>query len=311
MRHPATAVLFLLAALSGCGPRGRAPADIKIDGSSTVYLITEQVVSAFKRMHPGLNISIGVSGTGGGFKKFAAGETDIQNASRRIKPAEAEKCKANGIDYIELQVAWDGLAVIINQENTWAANMTVEQLKKIWHPNTGTFRNANKWKDVDPSWPDEEIKLYGAGPDSGTFDYFTEAINGKEKVIRTDYGASEDDNNILNGVMKNRYAMGFIGVAYYEGHKDKLRAVAVAHKKGAPYVLPEQEAVLSQRYRPLSRPLFIYVRKAALKRPEVRDFVTFYMRRDDLVAAAKYVPLTARQLYRQVAVLDQALAAVR
>lgn len=273
--------------------------EIKIDGSSTVYLITEAMATYFKRLHPDVNISVGISGTGGGFKKFAAGETDISDASRPIKKQEAEQCRANDIDFLELQIAWDGLAVIINKDNTWARHMTVAQLKKIWHPDTADFKNARKWSDVDPTWPAHSIQLYGAGPDSGTFDYFTEVINGKEKVCRNDYGASEDDNNLINGVISNKYALGFLGVAYYEAHRDKLQAVAVAAKDSKDFVLPTPANVLTGRYKPLGRPLFIYVRKDSLPKPAVRAFVDFYMRRPDLVAEVKYVPMSFLQQYKE------------
>jgi phosphate transport system substrate-binding protein len=277
--------------------------DIKIDGSSTVYLITEAMAANFKKLHPDVNISVGISGTGGGFKKFAAGETDISDASRKIKPAEAENCKKNNINYHEIQVAWDGLAVVINKDNNWANKMTVEQLKKIWHPDSA----AKKWSDVDPSWPNETIMLYGPGPDSGTFDYFTEAINGKEKATRTDYTASEDDNILVQGVARNKYAMGYFGLAYYEAHKDKLNVVAIAPKNGDAFVTPTVETVLSNTYKPLSRPLFIYIKDSSLKRPEVRDFAEFYMRRGDLVAASRYVPLSALQLRAENGKLKRAI----
>jgi len=267
--------------------------EIKIDGSSTVYLITEAVAANFKKTHPKVNTTVGISGTGGGFKKFYNGETDIQDASRAIKPPEVEKCKENKIDYVELQVAWDGLAVIINPENTWAKNMTVAQLRKMWHPEGQ--QTIKKWKDIDPTWPDEEMKLYGAGPDSGTFDYFTEVINGKEKECRTDYQGSEDDHNIIKGVEGNKFACGFLGVAYYEQHKAKLGVVAVAEKEGAPFVLPTKENVLAGKYKPLGRPLFIYVKLPSLKRPEIQEFARFYLRRDDLVESVKYVKMDAVQ----------------
>lgn len=263
--------------------------EIKIDGSSTVYLITEAVASKFKDLAPNVKISVGISGTGGGFKKFSAGETDISDASRTIKPAEIEACKKNGVDFVEIQVALDGMAVCVNKENTWATKLTVEQLKKIWHPDSA----AKKWSDVDPKWPAETIQLYGPGTDSGTFDYFTEVINGKEKVSRKDYTASEDDNILVKGVEKNKYALGYFGLAYYEQHKDKMAVVAIAEKEGAEYVSPSKETVLSNKYRPLSRPLFIYIKTASLKRPEVAEFARFYLRRADLVAQVKYIQMDA------------------
>jgi phosphate transport system substrate-binding protein len=265
--------------------------EIKADGSSTVYLITEAVANQFKRANPKVNITVGISGTGGGFKKFAAGETDIQDASRKIREPEAEACKKNGIDFIELQVAWDGLAVVVNKQNTWAQKLTIAQLKKMWHPDSQN--SVKKWSDVDPSWPNEEIRLYGPGPDSGTFDYFTEAVNGKEKLSRTDYQASEDDNNLVAGVAGNKFALGYFGVAYYEAHKDRLIACEIA-KEGTAFVPPTPDNVLTNKY-PLSRPLFIYVKKKSLDRPEVKEFVKFYLRRSDLVSQVKYVPLNVRQ----------------
>ena len=292
--------------LSGLAGQAKLSGQIKADGSSTVFLITEAISSQFNKLHPGVKISVAFSGTGGGFKKFSAGETDISNASRAIKPDEAAKCKDAGISFIELQVAWDGLAVIINPENSWAKKMTVEHLKKIWHPDTA----AKKWSDVDPSWPNEEIKLYGAGSDSGTFDYFTEAINGKEKVIRADYTPSEDDNVTVNGVVRNKHAIGFLGVAYYEANKGKLDVVAVMNPKTKEYTLPTPENVLTKKYAPLSRPLYIYVKTSSLKRPAVREFVNFYMRSPDTVRSAKYIPLNNLQLSRERAKLDSALKAV-
>ncbi|MCI0378604.1 MAG: PstS family phosphate ABC transporter substrate-binding protein [Gemmataceae bacterium] len=293
-------------AFSGLAQDSKLKGEIKIDGSSTVYLISEAMATHFKKLHPGVNITVGISGTGGGFKKFAAGETDISDASRPIKDKEAEDCKKNGIEFTELQIAWDGLAVIIHKENTWATKLTVEQLKKIWSPDT----KPEKWSDVDPSWPDLKIDLYGAGPDSGTFDYFTEAINGKEKVIRKDYKPSEDDNNTINGVLRNKGAMGFLGLAYYEGHKDKLGIVAVAPKGSTEYVLPTAETVLSKKYTPLGRPLFIYVKHASLKREEVREFARFYLRRGDIVGEAKYVPMSALQQLQQQKKLDSTLKTI-
>jgi phosphate transport system substrate-binding protein len=270
--------------------------EIKIDGSSTVYLITEKMAAAFRSLHPNVKISIGVSGTGGGFKKFANNETDISDASRPIRPAEAEACRKNGIEYLELKVGIDGLAVIIHPENTWARKLTVEQLHHIWRPNNP----AQRWKDLDPNWPDEKIELFGAGTDSGTFDYFTEVINGKEKVSRPDYTATEDDNVTINGVASSKYALGYLGVAYYEENKDKVAVAAIRDRNSEEYVLPTPENVLSGKYRPLSRPLFIYVKLASLKRPEVQEFVRFYLRRSDLVRQSGYIELPlAEQLEQQ------------
>jgi phosphate transport system substrate-binding protein len=297
--------LLCLAVAFAIAPACHAQAlkgEIKVDGSSTVYLITEAVATSFKKLHPAVNITVGISGTGGGFKKFASGETDIQDASRKIKDAEAADCKKNGIEYLDLQIAWDGLAVVVNKDNTWATKMTMEQLKKIWHPDIA----AKKWSDVDPSWPNEPILLYGPGPDSGTFDFFTGEVNGKEKLTRTDYTASEDDNTLVQGVARNKYALGYFGQAYYEAHKDKLIAIAIAKKNGEPFVAPSVETVLDRSY-PLSRPLFLYIRTSSLQRPEVKEFVDYYMRRTDLVSTVKYVPLSALQHRTQSMKLKKAL----
>lgn len=275
---------------------------VEADGSSTVFLITEAMSKGFKKQHPDVSINVGVSGTGGGFEKFAKGETDISNASRRIKETEIANCKKNNIDFVELQVAWDGLTVVIHPENNWARQMTEEQLRKIWHPETA----AKKWSDVDPKWPSEEIKLFGAGPKSGTFDFFTEAINGKERVSRTDYEATEDDNVTVAGVAGSKYALGYFGLAYYERNKDKLRAVAVADKRGMNFVEPSEKTVLDGTYKPLSRPLFIYVKTSSLKRPEVRAFVEFYLSNRDLVSAANYIPMTRRMQDAMIEKLEKA-----
>lgn len=304
----ALAALTILGLSTGGSLAGEKLAgSIKIDGSSTVYLITEAMAAQFTKLHPSVKISVAFSGTGGGFKKFASGEIDINDASRAIKSAEAEKCKEKGIDFVELHIAWDGLAVVIHPENNWAGEMTVEQLRKIWHPDSP----AKKWKDVDPSWPDEEIKLFGAGADSGTFDYFTEAINGKEKLIRADYTPSEDDNVIANGVIRNKYGMGFFGVAYYENNKGKLGVVKIQNPKDKTYYLPTPDNVINKKYVPLSRPLYVYVKTDSLKRPEVQEFLNFYIRRDGVVRSVNYVPLNPRQSLATQKVLDGAISKVK
>jgi phosphate transport system substrate-binding protein len=294
----------LLITAAGMAATGELKGEIKADGSSTVYLITEAMATNFKRAHPGVNISVGISGTGGGFKKFGAGETDISNASRPIKPPEIENCKTHGIEYVELQVAWDGLTVVIHPENTWAETMSVEQLKKLWSPGS----TVKRWSELDPSWPNEEIQLYGAGPDSGTFDYFTEAINGKEKASRTDYRASEDDNVLVKGVAGNKYALGYFGFAYFDENRDKIKAVKIIEKPGAPAIAPSVESISTRTYRPLSRPMFIYVKKSSLKRPEVQEFVRFCLKRGDLVKASRYVQMNARLQLAMQERLDKALA---
>jgi len=299
-------MVLVLAGLAMASSFGRADdlkGEIKIDGSSTVYLISEAMATNFKKEHANVNVSVGISGTGGGFKKFMAGETDINDASRAIKPAEADGCKKAGIDYVDFQVAWDGITVVIHPENTWAKKMTVAQLKKIWHPEM----KAQKWSDVDPSWPKEEIKLFGPGPDSGTFDYFTEVINGQEKLTRVDYEANQNPDVLVKGVAGNKFALGYFGLAYYEDNKAKLAAVAVAAKDGGDFVLPSKETVLNKSYQPLSRPLFIYVKKTSFKRPEVQEFVKFYLRRNDLVEQAKYIQTTTRQRNEQQDKFEAAL----
>ncbi len=276
--------------------------EIKVDGSSTVYLITEANASQFKKLHAEVNISIGISGTGGGFRKFANNEVDIQNASRKIKDSEAEACKKNGVEFLELQVAWDGLAVVIHKENTFAAKLTMEQLKKIWHPDS----TAKTWKDVDPKFPSEKLSLWGADKDSGTFDYFTEAVNGKERVIRQDYNSSADDNVIVTGVSRNVGGIGFFGVAYYTSNKSVLKVVGLAKKAGETYYEPTEENVLSGKY-PISRPLYIYIKKKSLERPEVREFADFYLRRSDLVTKSGYVRMNAVQSFRERKKFDSAV----
>ena len=295
-------LLGILASTSHVGAQGKLAGSIKADGSSTVFLISEAMAASFSKLHPDVRISVAFSGTGGGFKKFAAGELDISDASRPIKAAEADKCKENGISFTELQVGWDGLAVVIHPENTWAKKLTVEQLKKIWHDTS-----TKKWSDVDPAWPKEDMKLYGAGSDSGTFDFFTEVINGKSGVIRGDYTPTEDDNITVNGVVRNKYAMGFFGVAYYEQNKDKMQVVAVMNPKTKEYVVPTVETVLSKKYAPLGRPLFIYIKNSSLKRPEVREFVNYYMRNPEIVRTSGYVPLNGLQSSKERKKLDSAL----
>jgi len=268
--------------------------EVKCDGSSTTFLITKAVASQFRKVHADVNITIGVSGTGGGFRKFINGDLDIANASRKIKDAEAEQCKKNGVDFLELQVAWDGLAVVTSKKNDFATKLTIDELKKVWHPDIA----LKTWKQLNPAFPDEPFSLWGAGKDSGTFDYFTEAVNGKERVIRQDYNGSEDDNVIVTGVSKNPYAMGFFGVAYYTANKNTLNVVSIAKKAGEPYYAPTEENVLSGKY-PISRPLYIYIRKSSLARPEVREFVDFYLRHPELVKSSGYVQLGTLQALRE------------
>jgi phosphate transport system substrate-binding protein len=272
---------------------GRA-AMIKVDGSSTVYPISEAVAEEFQKAHPNVNVTVGVSGTGGGFQKFCRGETDISSASRPIKPTEVETCQKSGIDFIELPVAYDGLAVVVNPKNTWAASMTVDELRKLWAPEAQG--KIMRWNQVRASWPDREIHLYGAGVDSGTYDYFTEAVVGKEGASRGDFTSSEDDNVLVQGIANDELALGFMGIAYVEQNKGRLKLVPVDDGKpdnGAGPVVASVETVRNGTYQPLSRPLFIYVSTKAAERPEVQTFIQSYFGDGkELVAEVGYVQLT-------------------
>ena len=304
-------VCLMLAALGGCGSRQSIPSDanqvtgtVKVDGSSTVYPITEAVAEELRSVHPDIQVTVGISGTGGGMKKFTAGEIDICDASRAIKQKEADKCAAKGVKFIELEVAYDGLAVVINPENDWCDCLTVEQLRELWRPESA----VKKWSDLNPAWPQEEIRLYGPGTDSGTFDYFTKAIVGEEKASRADYTASEDDNVLVTGVMNSRYALGYFGYAYYSENKDKLKLLAVNGGDGC--TKPSMETVRSLTYKPLSRPLFIYVRTESLEQPAVINFVKFYLKTaDQLATEVGYVPVSDQAAEKNQRILSEALSA--
>ena len=265
---------------------------IKIDGSSTVYPITEAVAEEFQKAKKGaVKVTVGISGTGGGFKKFCRGETDISDASRPILKKEMDLCKENGIKYVELPVAFDALTVVINPKNDWIGSMTVEELKKMWEP--AAQGKVMKWSDVNPKWPNHKLSMFGPGADSGTFDYFTDAINGKEKASRGDFTASEDDNTLVQGVSRNKYAIGYFGLAYYVENKDKLKAVPIVNKGTTKAVLPSLDTVMDGTYQPLARPIFIYVAEKALTRPEVKEFVTYYLSNAaKLTKQVGYVPLS-------------------
>lgn len=265
---------------------------IKIDGSSTVYPITEAVAEEFQKDKKGaIKVTVGISGTGGGFKKFCRGEIDISDASRPITKKEMDACKEAGIQYVELPVAYDAMTVVINPKNDWIKSLTIADLKKIWEPAAqGTVMT---WKQVRPEWPDTPIKLYGPGADSGTFDYFTEAVVGKAKSSRGDFTASEDDNVLVQGVSRDKGALGYFGFAYYIENKNKLTAVGVDNGKGA--ISPSIQTVENGTYAPLSRPIFIYVSSKAMEKPEIKEFVTFYLKQaQTLVKEVKYVPLPAQ-----------------
>lgn len=261
---------------------------IKVDGSSTVYPITEAAAEDFQAKNRNTQVTVGVSGTGGGFKKFCAGETDISNASRPIKDSERQKCAAAGVKFIELPVAFDALTVVTNKQNTAVNSMTVAELKKLWEP--AAQGKITKWNQVNSKFPNAPVKLYGPGADSGTFDYFTEAVVGESKKSRTDYTPSEDDNVLVQGVTRDRNALGYFGYAYYEANKDKLKAIAIDSGKGP--VMPSKATVENGKYSPLSRPIFIYVNSKSAQRPEVKQFVEYYLNNAPrLVSEVKYVPL--------------------
>jgi phosphate transport system substrate-binding protein len=287
---------FLVAACGG--DRSEAgdglSGSIEIDGSSTVYPISQAVAEEYMRETRGdVRVTVGFSGTGGGFRRFCSGETEISNASRAIKEDELELCRQAGVDPVELQVAIDGLAVIVNPGNTFVQCLTVDELRRIWEPGS----TLQSWSEVREGLPDEPLRLYGPGTNSGTFDYFTEAIMGEEDASRPDYSASEDDNVLVQGVGGDVNALGYFGYAYYIENQNQLRAIGVDNGNGC--VEPTPETVKGGEYAPLSRPLFIYVDRAELERPEVAEFVRFYMERAaDLVTEVGYVPMEAER-YRE------------
>lgn len=261
--------------------------EIQIDGSSTVYPITAAAGEFAKEKFPNLNISVAYAGTGGGFKKFSAGEIPIVNASREIKKEEIELCKKNNIEYVNFEIAYDGISIVVNKENTWAKEMTVEQLKKMWEPDS----TVKTWKDIDESWPDEKISFYSPGTDSGTFEYFTEAIVGQKAKIRKDITPNEDDNTLVKGVEGDKNAIGYFGYAYYQENKEKLNVIKVNPGDGA--VEPNPETIKTLKYKPLSRPLYIYVNKSKMGDVAIKEFIKYYLENaDEIVKTAKYIPLS-------------------
>ncbi len=277
---------------------------IKIDGSSTVYPVTEAVAEEFSLVHPDVKVTVGLSGTGGGFKKFCRAEIDINDASRPIKDSEITVCKETAIDYTSLSIAYDGMAILVHPENTWVESITVEELKKIWEPEAQN--KIMKWNQIRPEWPDENINLYGAGTASGTFDYFTEAVVGESGKSRGDYTASEDDNVLVQGVANDKNSLGFLGLAYYEENKEKLKLVPVDNGSGP--VLPSVETVKNGSYSPLSRPLYIYVNSKALEKPEVVAFVQFYLETVGLLAEeVGYIPMSDKEYAAEVKKFEESL----
>ncbi len=267
---------------------------VKVDGSSTVFPVTEAVAEDFQKANKqSIKVTVGISGTGGGFKKFCRGETDLANASRPILKGEIEECRKKGVEYIELPVAFDALTVVVNPKNAFVKSLTVEELKKMWEP--AAQGKISNWNQVNPAFPNAPLKLFGAGSDSGTFDYFTEVIVGKAKSSRGDYTASEDDNVLVQGVSRDVNAIGYFGYAYYVENKNKLRSVPIAEKAGKPAVAPSVESVVDGTYQPLARPIFIYVNVKSMAKPEVKEFAEYYLTHaEKLSKEVKYVPLPAK-----------------
>jgi phosphate transport system substrate-binding protein len=288
-----TQVSVLALALSvACTKRDAANGGEKkvlVDGSSTVFPITEAMAEEFQKLSPDVHVTVGVSGTGGGFKKFLAGEIDITNASRTIKKEESEKATASALKYIEVPVAYDGITIVVNKANDWVDHLTKEELKKLWNRDS----KVRTWKDLRAHWPAREIRLYGPGTDSGTFDYFTEAINGEAKVSRADYTMSEDDNVLVKGVAGDKDSLGYFGYSYYEANKESVKIVPVDNGKGA--ITPNFETINTGTYAPLSRPVYIYVSEKSLaEKKHVADFLRFYLTEGPkLLTQIGFIPLPA------------------
>lgn len=287
--------VFISTAGALAGDGQKLSGTVRVDGSSTVFPITEAVAEEFQREYRRVRVTVGISGTGGGFKKFLLGETDINDASRPIKKSELKKAKRNSIEFIAMPVAYDGITVVINPKNTFVDYLTVKELKKIWQPGSG----VKKWSDIRPGWPKKPIRLYGPGTDSGTFDYFTKAINGKEQASRPDFTASEDDNVLVQGIAGDVDSLGYFGYAYYAENRSKLIAVPIDAGTGP--VAPSGKTINDGTYKPLSRPIFIYVNKASAKRKEVSEFVKFYLQNaPTLVKEVGYVPLPGKDYWRSL-----------
>jgi phosphate transport system substrate-binding protein len=287
--YKAVLLFAILVGVLGIFPKSVKAQIIQIDGSSTVFPITEAVAEEFQKAKKGkVKVTVGIAGTGGGFKKFCRAETDISDASRPILKQEMEACKNAGVEYFELPIAYDALTVMVNPKNDWVSSMTVAELKKIWEP--AAQSKVTNWNQVRSNWPNAPLKLFGAGADSGTFDYFTEAIVGKAKSSRGDFTASEDDNVLVQGIANDRNALGYFGFAYYAENQNRLKAVSIDGGKGP--VAPSAKTVEDGTYQPLSRPIFIYVNKKSMDKAEVREFVEFYLKNaPTLVKQVKYVPL--------------------
>jgi phosphate transport system substrate-binding protein len=281
---------------AAAGPGHTVSGKLEIDGSSTVFKLTQAVAQEFSKVNPGVSIKVDKSGTGGGFKKFVTGQLDVCDASRPITEKEMTDCQSHGVEYIELPVCFDALTIAVNEQNTWCKDITTEELKKLWEPAPeGKDHPVTKWSDLRKEWPADKITLFGAGTDSGTFEYFTEAIVNKKNSSRADYTASEDDNTIVLGIEGDKNALGYVPYAYFAPRESTLNAVGVSWDKnpaGSEAVLPSRETVEGAKYNPLSRPLFIYVNRKSAERPEVKAFVEFYMQNGGQMAVrVKYIPL--------------------
>lgn len=305
LRKSAISGIALAISALGIVSAGTAVAQtVKVDGSSTVFPVTEAVAEDFQKAMKGkVKVTVGISGTGGGFKKFCRGETDVSNASRPILKSEMEECRKAGITYVEMPVAYDALTVVVNPKNAFLTSITIEELKKMWEPSAQG--KVTRWNQVNPAWPDAPIKLFGAGADSGTFDYFTEAVTGKSKSSRGDFTASEDDNVLVQGVSRDPNALGFFGYAYYYENRDKLKGLAVSWK-GSKAVSPSMETVVNGTYQPLSRPIFIYVNAKSVQKPEVKQFVEFFNKHGEKLAKeVKYVPLPPKAYEHNMEMLSK------
>ncbi len=312
-------ILALTASLAACGGTATTDGDpvadagaadegvsgeIQIDGSSTVYPISEAMAEEFQIANPGTNVTVGVSGSGGGFKKFCAGETDISNASRSIKDEEVALCDAAGIEFYEVPLAYDGITVVVSPENDWATCLTTEQLNIAWSPDSEG--SVDNWNQIDPSFPDEPLELFGPGTDSGTFDYFTDEVNGEEGASRGDYTASEDDNVLVTGVQNSSGGMGYFGYAYYEENQDSLKSIEIENEDGE-CIAPSTDSIADGSYNPMSRPLFFYVKKESYdNKPEVKAYVDYHLdpANGELVQEAGYIALPDADLAASKAIID-------
>ncbi len=300
------AALALVLVPTAWGASAKLKGNISADGSSTVGPYTRSAAELFRRAHSAVQITVGISGTGGGFQRFCNGEIDLADASRAIKASEIQACQKNNIKWVAFTVANDGITLVVNKQNTWANCLTVAQLKKIWEPGS----KLDNWNEVDPTFPNQKLKLFGAGTDSGTFDFFTEAVMGKARASRSDYAATENDNVTVEGVAGEKGALGYFGLSYFEANRSKLKAVKVDGGRGC--VAPSKKTVQKNTYRPLSRPLFIYAKRTSFQRPEVRAFIGYILQNERRIAQrSRFVSLTNNQLknsrehYRTVLKLEK------